>query len=323
MKVFVTGGSGFLGGHVIAALVARGDEVAALARSDRAGNAVARLGATPIEGALDSTEALTAGMRDAEMVVHAAAITKQWGDRADFWATNVTGTRNVIEACGSSRVSRLIHVSTEAVLMGSSPLHNVDETEPYPDRFVGIYAETKARAEQLVLAAGGGDLETIAVRPRFIWGPGDNTLVPTITEKVQSGAFRWINGGADLTSTCHVTNCVAGILLAAEHGLSGQSYFLTDGDPVTYRELITDLMSTRGVTIPEKSAPAWLVRSAAATMEGTWRTLRLRGAPPLTRAEVALAGQEITVDDTKARLQLGYDSPVTRAAGMAELADGD
>lgn len=322
MRVFVTGGSGFVGGHVITALVERGDEVRALARSDQARDRVAELGAAPVSGGLDSIEVLAGGMTGAELVIHAAAITRQWGERGEFWATNVTGTRNVIDACGSQGVSRLVHVSTEAVLMSGGPLRSVDETEPYPDKFVGIYAETKARAEQLVLAAGGGNLETVAVRPRFIWGPGDNTLVPTIKAKIQSGAFRWINNGADLTSTCHVTNCVAGILLAAEHGLSSQTYFLSDGDPVTYRELITDLMTTQGVVTPEKSAPAWLVRSAAASMEGAWRTLRLNGAPPLTRSEVALAGQEVTVDDTKARRQLEYDTAITRAAGMAELTEG-
>jgi nucleoside-diphosphate-sugar epimerase len=96
-------------------------------------------------------------------------------------------------------------------------------------------------------------------------------------------------------------------------------YFLTDGEPVTYRELYTALLATRDIEIPDKSAPAWLVRAAAGTMEQAWRTLRLSGAPPLTRAEIALGGQEITVDDTRTRRELGYQPVVSRSAGMAEL----
>lgn len=319
MQVFVTGGSGFLGGHLINTLVHRGDRVAALARSDSAAESVAALGAAPVRGSLASTEALRQGMDGASLVVHCAAIVKQWGSPADFWETNVEGTRNVIEACRSAGVARLVHVSTEAVLLEGGPLRRVNESEPYPDRFAGIYPETKARAEQLVLGAADDSLDTVAVRPRFLWGPGDLTLIATLADKIDSGAFRWINGGADRTSTCHAANCVAGILLAAERGSPGRAYFLTDGEPATYREFYTALLATRGIEIPDKSAPGWLVRAAASTMEQAWTTLRLGGAPPLTRAEIALGGQEITVDDTRARQELGYKPVVSRSAGMAEL----
>jgi nucleoside-diphosphate-sugar epimerase len=182
MKVFVTGGSGFLGGHLINTLVDRGDQVAALARSDSAAETVAALGAAPVRGSLASIEELTQGMDGAALVVDCAAIVRQWGNPADFWETNVEGTRNIIEACRSAAAPRLVHVSTEAVLLEGGPLRRVDESDPYPDRFAGIYPETKARAEQLVLGAADESLNTVAVRPRFLWGPGDLTLIATLAE---------------------------------------------------------------------------------------------------------------------------------------------
>jgi nucleoside-diphosphate-sugar epimerase len=312
VKYFLTGGSGFVGGELIAALIAAGDEVAALARSDRAVAAVAARGATPVKGDLDDVNALRAGIAGADVVVHAAAMLAGGrSDRAAFERINVEGTRNVLAAAGGVRT---VLVSTEQVVM-AGPLVDVDETAPYPARTVGLYARTKQQAERAVLAAGG-----VAVRPRMVWGRGDTTLLPTVVAAARAGRLRWIGGGRQRTSTCHVRNVAAGIVAAARRGRPGEAYFLTDGDPVEFRDFWSRMLATQGVSPPTASLPRPVAMAGAAATEFTWWALRRRGQPPLDRMTVALLSDECTVRDGKARRELGYRPEVTVEAGLAEMA---
>jgi nucleoside-diphosphate-sugar epimerase len=318
MQTFVTGGSGFLGRNLLAALRARGDEVRALARSDEAIGAVSRLGADPVRGEVGDAEAMREGMRGCDVVYHAAALATRWGPADQFYRSNVGGTRNVIAAARAAGVRRLVHVSTEAVLIAGPPVHGADETRPRPSQPVGPYAWSKGLAEDEVVAANGPGLETVVVRPRLIWGKGDSTVLPQMIEAVRDGRFMWVDGGHYLTSTCHVRNVCEGLILAAERGRPGEIYFLTDGAPVEFRGFITSVLRTQGVEPGERSVPRWAARLAAAA-EGPWRLFRLAGAPPVDRASLASLGEEITVSDAKARRELGYRGAVTLDAGLAEM----
>lgn len=320
MEIFVTGGSGFVGQHAVRTLVGAGHRIRALARSARSAELVAAAGAEPVGGDLSDGAALRAGMAGCVAVVHAAAHTEQWGPRARFEEVNVAGTAAVLDAARASGVRRVVYVSSEAVLADGRPLRGVDETAPRPARIYGEYAATKARAEQLVLAANSADLATLAVRPRLVWGPGDTSVLPAVVAAARSGRFAWIDGGRYRTSTCHVTNACAGIALALERGRDGEVYFLTDGPPVEFREFLTALAATAGVSLGNRSIPRGLAWTAASTLELVWRVLRLRGEPPITRTFLALSAQEMTVDDGKARRELGYAPPVDLPAGLAALA---
>jgi nucleoside-diphosphate-sugar epimerase len=318
---FVTGGSGFVGGRLIERLARDGWSVRALARSDRAADAVRVRGAEPVRGDLGDLSALVAGMEGADVAFHAAAKVEDFGPWHEFVAANVEGTRNVLRACRAAAVGRAVHVSTEAVLMHGQPLVHVDEAYPLALRSKAPYSRSKAMAEQVVLEEGRGALEAMIVRPRFVWGRGDTTLLPVLVEGTRSGAFRWVGGGRHLTSTTHVENTVEGLLCAAEHGRGGRTYFVTDGDPLPFRDFVGELIATQGVTPPEGSVPAHLARALAATGETAWKLLPLRGAPPLTRFASWVASQECTIDDSRARSELGYAPVVTREAGMRELRD--
>jgi nucleoside-diphosphate-sugar epimerase len=318
---FVTGGSGFVGGSLIERLARDGWSVRALARSDRAADAVRVRGAEPVRGELGDLSALVAGMEGADVAFHAAAKVEDFGPWHEFVAANVEGTRNVLRACRAAAVGRAVHVSTEAVLMHGQPLVHVDESYPLALRSKAPYSRSKAMAEQVVLEEGRGALEAMIVRPRFVWGRGDTTLLPVLVEGTRSGAFRWVGGGRHLTSTTHVENTVEGLLCAAEHGRAGRTYFVTDGDPLPFRDFVGELISTQGVTPPEGSVPSAVARALAAGGETAWKLLPLRGAPPLTRFASWVASQECTIDDTRARSELGYAPVVTREAGMRELRD--
>jgi nucleoside-diphosphate-sugar epimerase len=318
-RSFVTGGSGFLGRNLIAALRARGDEVRALARSDGAVAAVRAAGAEPVRGDLDDVDAMARGMAGCEVVFHSAADTAQFGDLEKIAHINVGGTERAIAAARAAKVGRLVHVSTEAVLVGGPRIVRADESWPRPAHPIGVYPITKGRAEAAVLAANSPTLTTVIARPRFIWGAGDTSVLPVLVASVKSGQFRWIGGGRHLTSSCHVKNVCAGLIACAERGRGGEIYFLTDGQDVEVRGFLTQLLDAEGIRAPDGALPYWLARAAAWAAELFWKLARKSGEPPVTRSAVRLIGDEVTVDDSKARREIGYAPVITREAGLEEI----
>jgi nucleoside-diphosphate-sugar epimerase len=277
-------------------------------------------GAVPVPGDLDNEGLIREGATGCEVAFHAAAKVEDWGDPADFERINVQGTEHVIAACRGAGVRRLVHVGTEAALMAGQPLVNVDEKAPLRPDSPALYSSSKAKAEQRVLSANDGGLETVVIRPRFVWGRGDTTLLPALVELVRSGRFRWVGGGRHLTATTHVANTVEGLWLGATKAEPGGVYFVTDGEPVVFREFVSALLETQGVTPPTGSVPAGVAGVAAGTAERAWRLLRRQGPPPLTRFAVWVSSQECTIDIGRADRELGYRPVVSREQGLAELA---
>jgi nucleoside-diphosphate-sugar epimerase len=318
-KVFVTGGSGFVGRNLIPILIQQGYLVVALARSDSSAKVVEDLGATVARGDLDNISAMRSGMQDCSAVIHSAAYVEDWGTYEAFYQANVQGTLNALEAARQAKVSRFVFISTEAVLMGGDPLVNADETWAYPTKPMGLYATTKGMAEQEVLKASTDDLVTVSVRPRFVWGKGDTTLLPRVIEIVKSGGWMWMNEGRHLTSTCHIKNTCEGIIKALENGKPANAYFLTDGAPIEFRTFLTGLLKTQNVDPGSRSIPVALAKVGAILAEGIWNLFGLKSTPPITRTLVVQAGMEVTVNDAKARREIGYVGAVTHEQGFQEL----
>jgi nucleoside-diphosphate-sugar epimerase len=293
--------------------------VSALARSDSAAAKVRERGAEPAAGDLDDTAALRTGAEGSEVCFHAAAKVEDWGDPADFERLNVRGTENVIAACRDAGVRRLVHVGTEAALTAGDPLVRVDEGAPLRPDSPFLYSASKAKAEQRVRDANGDGLETVVVRPRFVWGRGDTTLLPAIAELVRSGRFRWVGGGGHLTDTTHVDNAVEGLWLGATRARPGGIYFVTDGEPVVFREFVARMLETQGVSAPDKSVPAPVAAAGAAAAERAWRLFRRPGPPPLTRFAVWVSSKECTLDIARAREELGYRPVTSREDGLAGI----
>ena len=311
---FVTGGSGFIGGKLIERLRSEGLDVRALARSDRSADIVATLGAEPVSGDLNDIRAMRAGAADCDFFFHAAAKVEDWGDPEDFDRINVVGTHDALDAAADAGVRRFVHVGTEAALLVGQPLVNATEREPLRPDSPALYSSSKAKAEQAVRDADRDGFETVVVRPRFVWGKGDTTLLPTLVELVKSGRFRWIGGGRHLTSTTHVDNTVEGLWLGAVKGSPGGVYFVTDGEPVEFRDFVTRMLRTQGVEPPDKEIPLAVARLAARVLE---RVSRKR--PPLTRFAVWASALECTIDISRARTEMGYEPVRTIEEGLAEL----
>jgi nucleoside-diphosphate-sugar epimerase len=319
---FVTGGSGFIGGRLIESLVADGEQVRALARSQAAADKLVGLGAEPVRGELGDPDSLRAAAAGCELAFHAAAKVEDEGPWEEFERDNIEGTRNVVDACAAAGVRRLVHVSTEAVLIAGEPLVGVDETAPLRTDSPAPYPRSKALAEQLVLGGPRDGLERVVVRPRFVWGAGDQTLLPAMVEMVRAGRFAWIGGGGHKTDTTHVDNVVRGLRLAAEAGRPGEAYFVTDGDPVVFREFVSELLRTQGVEPPTRSIPTPVAGALATAGELAWRLLPLGGSPPLSRFAFWVSSQECTLDTSKARSELGYAPLRTREEGLHGLRQG-
>src|SRR4051794_21446584 len=227
MRAFVTGGSGFIGGRLIMRLRDEGWQVRALVRSDSSADVVRLLGAEPVRGDIAHVDSVRTGADGCTHAFHAAAHVGDWGPRADFVRDNVLGTRNALAGCAAAGVGRFVHVGTEAALLAGQPLVNADESLPLRPDSPSLYPSTKALAEQAVRQANRpGSFETVVVRPRFVWGPGDTTVLPSLVAAVESGQFRWIGGGRHRTSTTHVDNAVEGMWLAAERGVAGAGHLL-------------------------------------------------------------------------------------------------
>ena len=320
MKAFVTGGSGYVGRNLIRALRARGDRVHALARAPGSAKVVEGLGAVAIMGGLDDAAAMQAGMAGCDAVFHAAAEVSEWGPRERYRHVNVEGTRHVLQAARAAGVPCFVHVGTEAALCDGTPLLDVDESRPLPDRPLPRYPQTKNEAERLVRSANAPGFRTVVVRPRFIWGNDDTSVLAALAAAVQAGRFMWMDGGRYPTSTTHVDNVCEGLLLAAEKGRGGEAYFVTDGPPVELREFVTQLLATRGVEPGNRSVPRGVALAFGTLAEWIWDTLRLKSPPPAQRVAVRLFGEPVVVNDTKARRELGYRGLTSREQGLARLA---
>ena len=316
---FVTGGSGFIGGALIRRLVREGWAVRALARSDGAAAKVTADGAEAVRGDLSDTADMAIGARGAEVAFHAAATLGDWGRRAEFVAGNVDGTQHVVDAARRAGVRRLVHVGTEAAVLAGDRMVMIDERQPLRPDSPALYSSTKALAEALVLAANGEGLETVVVRPRFVWGRGDTTLLPMLGAMVREGRFAWIGGGRHLTSTAHIDNTVEGLMLGADRGTPGNAYFVTDGTPVVFREFVTRMLATQGLEPPGRSIPRPAAHALAVAGETAWGALPLPGRPPLTRFAYWVSALETTIDISRARAELGYAPVTTIDEGLAEM----
>lgn len=316
-RIFVTGGSGFVGGHLIPALIADGHHVFALARSDRSAARVEALGAQPVRGSLGTVA--PRDLQGIDAIIHAAAKVEDWGDPADFEAVNVDGTRQLLDAARAARVTRFIHVSSEAVHFTGKDLVDIDENTPLAVDSPFAYSASKARAEQLVQAANSDTLATIVLRPRIIWGPGDTTILPELEKAVADGAFAWMDGGGQQISTTHVANLVDAICTAVDRAPGGTVAFVVDSERHTARSFFTAYASAAGLTLPGRSLPSWLLRGTASLLAAAWTTFGIRGRPPITPFAANMLSATLTIRSTRAAEVMNWAPVVDFEHGLAQV----
>ena len=274
LRALVTGANGFVGRHLVQALAARGDDVVAF--DITAGEPTSEGRTRTVVGDLRDEEALARVTEGVDTVFHAASRvqTRKTG-AGEVRDVNVGGTEKLLEASRAHGVARLVYVSSASVVYGGQDLENGDETLPYPAHFHAPYAETKAIAERAVLeASGAGGLETCAVRPHIIFGPGDARFFPAVLSRARSGKLKsYVGDPSKLSDFTYVDNLVDSLLLAADRlapgsKVSGQAYFVTNGEPRAFWEFVGQLLDGLGVARPAYRVPYPIAFSAAAFREG-------------------------------------------------------
>ena len=322
MRALVTGGGGFLGGAVVRALVARGDDVVSLARGDYPG--LRELGVQTVRGDLADPRSVLTAAQGCDVVLHVAAKAGIWGRAQDYERSNVEGTRSVVQACRTLGIGRLVHTSTPSVVHGGGDIAGGDESLPYATRFSSDYPRTKVAAERLVLAAADDRLGTVALRPHLVWGPGDTQLVPRIVGRARSGRLRFVGGGTAVIDTTYVDDAVAAHLCAADRlrpgaACSGRPYFITSGQPRPVREVVNAILAAAGLPPETRSVPLPVAEVGGAVLERVWRLLRRQDDPPMTRFLARQLATDHWFDIGAARRDLGYEPVVGLDEGFRRL----
>lgn len=323
MRALVTGGGGFLGLYIVEQLVARGEQVRVLCR-----------GTYPRLNEL-GVECLTGDVRDASLVAracagidtvfHVAAVSGIWGPWAHYHGINTVGTENVLAACRSQNVPRLIYTSSPSVIYDGRDHRNANESLPYPPRYLCHYPHSKALAERAVLAANGTEgLTTAALRPHLIWGPRDNHLIPRLVARAKAGKLRRVGRGGNLISMSYVENAAHAHLLAADRlapgsPVAGQAYFINEPEPVNLWNWIDELLERAGLPPVRKSISPPAAYAAGAVLEALFALLHLPGEPPMTRFLARQLSGTHSYDVSKAVRDFAYQPIVSVAEGLRRL----
>jgi nucleoside-diphosphate-sugar epimerase len=324
LHALVTGAGGFLGRYIVEQLVARGDQVRALAR--RAYPELGALGVETMQGDVQDAAAVSAACRGIDVVFHVAAIAGIWGPWKTYYGINTLGTENVLAGCRQQGVSRLVYTSSPSVTFAGTDQRGVDESAPYPKKWLAHYPHTKALAEQRVLAASGEGLATCSLRPHLIWGPRDQHLIPRLIERARRGQLRQVGNGTNRVDAVYVENAAEAHLLAAgalenNPACRGQAYFITNGQPVNCWEWIGEILGLAGLPPVTRRISARGAYLAGSVLEGIWTVLRRTDEPRMTRFLAAQLATSHYFDISRARRDLGYEPRISMAAGMTRLGE--
>jgi nucleoside-diphosphate-sugar epimerase len=323
MRVFLTGGTGFIAGEVARSLRARGDVVRALVRSPEKARGLASSECELIAGDLSDDAAIRAGVEGCDSVIHAAAVYEIGVSKKrhpELWDVNVKGTERVLRAAGDAGVSRIIYVSTIAAF-GNTRGRIVDESYVHPgDSYTSVYEETKVAAHEVARRLISEGLPIVIVQPGLVYGPGDTSANGALIDRFLAGKLPMLAFPGVGYNAVHRDDVAAGVLLALDKGVIGESYII-GGEITTLRDLIGTLAKVSGRKSPTRAVPPALIKMAAplGPVIGP-----MMGFGPNLREMISSAdGVTFWAKDDKARRELGY-APRTLEQGLRDLlAAGD
>jgi nucleoside-diphosphate-sugar epimerase len=323
--VLVTGGTGFLGSHLVKALQAAGRTITVVSR--RPQPALEAQGIRVVVGPLHETAVCAAAVKGVSCVFHVAARVGVWGRHEDFHRDNVVATETLLAAARDAGVQRFVHTSTPSVVYNGRDLAGADESLPLTTTCPSPYPLTKALAEARVLAANREDFRTAALRPHLIWGVGDPHLVPRILARARAGRLRIVGTGQNRVDMVHITNAT-NAHLDAELALSketspaaGQAYFITNDEPVNLWNWINGLLTSLGEPTITRGISLQSASRIGTVCETLWRWLPLKGEPPMTRFIAAELAKDHWFDISAAKRDLGYQPTVSMVDGTAKLVE--
>jgi dihydroflavonol-4-reductase len=307
MKVFVTGGTGFIGGEVVRQLRARGDEVVCLVRNPEKGQKAADLGCQIAAGDLGNERAIREGMSGCDAVIHAAAVYEVGipaKDRPAMKEANVGGTERVLGAALELKIPKVVYVSTVGVF-GDTHGQVVDESYEHPAKdFTSCYEQTKWEAHQVAKRLIGEGLPCVIVQPGGVYGPGDTSSIAVMLNEFLAGKMPLIPFPELGICLTHVEDIATGILLGLDKGRPGEAYVIS-GPATTVREAIGVVADASGKKAPKRALPTGVLK--ALTPVGPL-VGKMMGQPPNLRELISSAdGVTFWASYDKARNELGYE----------------
>lgn len=320
MKLVITGGTGFLGRHLVWRAAAEGAEVVFTGRNAKAAEEVVRHASAPVRwqalahGSEDAESKLTEAARTADAIIHCAALSSPWGRYADFQCANIASTAEVLAACRTNGVRRLVHISTPSLYFGFTDRLAIreDAKQPAP---VNDYVRTKQAAETLVKQAGLP--ETVILRPRALFGPWDQTLVPRILRVLSKGPMPIMRGGDIQLDLTYIDNAVDAVWLALTRPLPHAiaTYNISNGEPRALLDVLTTMAREFGLPLRIRKLPWPVVELLARGLEVASR-LGNGKEPLLTRYSAGVLAFSQTLDVSALRDELGWRPSVTIDEGI-------
>jgi nucleoside-diphosphate-sugar epimerase len=318
VRAFVTGATGFIGGHVARKLRERGDEVVALVRSpDKAGE-LRELGCELIEGDLSDEAAIREGVEGCESVIHVGAIYKvgiRKSEHEAMWDANVRGTERVLDAAHEAGATRIAYVSTCNVF-GNTHGKLVDESyrRDESEGFLSFYDETKYRAHLVAEERLSKGYPILIVQPAGVYGPNDHSELGNMIDQARTGKLKLKLFPETGLMLVHVEDVAGGILLAHDKGEIGESYILA-GEQVRMGDLVDRVSEMSGRKPPRATMPPVLLKASAPLGPVVGPVL---GFPPNLHELIRVSdGVTYWATDEKARRQLGF-KPRDLDAGLRD-----
>lgn len=304
-------------------LVERGHDVTAMTR--RRDDFLARLDVPQVLGDIRDMEAVSTACDGQEVVFHTAAISGIWGPWKLFHSTNTMGTKNVVEGCRKHRVNKLVYTSSPSVTFNGDHQVNMNESAPYPKKWLCHYPHSKMLAEKYVLEADESDLMTCALRPHLIWGPGDRHLIPRLLQRARSKKLRRVGDGTNQVDTIFVENAAEAHLMACEalevgSPVCGNAYFLSQDDPVNCWAWINEILALAGIPRIKKSISYYWAYKLGQALELAHESMNIKTEPRMTRFLAAQLAKSHYFDISAAKKDFGYFPRVSNAEGMKRLA---
>lgn len=320
MRAFITGATGFIGGHVARRLRDRGDDVVALVRNPQRAEALRRLGCKLAPGDLSDIANLRESMKGCDSVFHIAASYKvgvKEEQCREMHEANVDGTRNVLEAAIHADADRIVYVSTVGYF-GNTKGQIVDETFTRSDlEWLSCYDETKHLAHEVARGYIDKGAPVLIAMPGGVYGPGDTSDLKLFFDLARRGRAKVLMLPGTGFNFLHVEDAATGIILVHDRGELGASYVL-GGELSTMGELTKKIASFSGHKPPKRELPVGLMKAAVPIWGLLAPLLKL---PPNLR-ELIKSGDGVTywATDAKARNELGY-SPRDLDTGLKQTLD--
>ncbi len=307
VKVFVTGGTGFIGGEVVRQMRARGEEVVCLVRSPDKAERLKALGCELVSGDLGDERAIREGMAGCDAAIHAAAMYEVGipaSQREAMREANVGGTERVLGAAREVGIPKIVYVSTVGIF-GNTHGKIVDESYEHPGvDFTSCYERTKWEAHQVAKRMIAEGLPCTIVQPGGVYGPGDTSSIAQLLNQFLEGKMPLMPFPELGICLSHVEDIAAGILLALDKGRAGETYVIS-GPAVTAREAIETVAEITGRKAPKRAMPVWLLKglTPVGPLVG-----KMMGQPPNLRELISSAdGVTFWATYDKAKGELGYE----------------